>query len=88
LIGTQDLQEKFSLVRSDALTFNADRHVQFDLGADKPHSFYYTSDGTADGCATDANGNPVTGDPCKGKLTLSASGSASTDTSTALAGAS
>jgi hypothetical protein len=56
--------------RLNDYVFSGHAQVSFDLGADKPHSAYYTSDGQ-DGCSfiTQPDGT-VIADPCRGKIIL------------------
>lgn len=75
VVGTQTLTRSFNMARTDDKTFSATETVIYDLGADHPHSAYYTS-GLSCG----------EGDPCRGKVTLSA-GAASFDVASGLAGA-
>ena len=68
-----------TLLRSGPKEFAATESMVFDLGTNKPHSAYYSSDGTADGCGEN--------DPCLGSIRLSATGFDSKDVSSALSGA-
>lgn len=75
VVGTQTLSGAFNMVRNGDYSFSATETVIYDLGADHPHSAYYTSGLT---CGE--------GDPCRGKVTLSA-GAASFDVASGLSGA-
>lgn len=74
VVGSQTLSQSFHMARTDDKSFSATETVTYDLGADHPHSAYYASGLT---CGD--------GDPCRGKVTLSA-GDASFDIASHLSG--
>ena len=49
-ISSDAAQASMTLLRSGPKEFSASEKVIFDLGTNKPHSAYYTSDGSNDGC--------------------------------------
>ena len=67
-----------TLLRTGPHEFSATETLEFDLGANKPHSAYYTSTGAAAGCGVN--------DPCLGSIRLSADSFASKDINSALSG--